>query len=49
LTAWQKLRAELGTDRPPCRVLADAAGVGKSLAAKWLDEHLTDNGQEQTA
>lgn len=49
LAAWQKLRTELGTDRPPCRVLADAAGVGKSLAAKWLDEHLTDNGQEQTA
>lgn len=55
LEAWKDLRDELGTDRPPVRALGKAAGVGKSLAAKWLSSHLTDmdnrhgHGQEQAA
>lgn len=51
LAAWERLRSELGTDRPPVRALGDAAGVGKSLAARWLAGHLKDmdNGQEAAA
>lgn len=51
LAAWTRLRDERGTDTPPCRDLAAAAGVGKSLAAKWLKDRITDmdNGQEAAA
>lgn len=52
LAAWKDMREEMG-DRPPCRALADAAGVGKSLAANWLNDHLAQmengHGQEQAA
>lgn len=52
LAAWKDMREEMG-DRPPCRALADAAGVGKSLAANWLKDHLAQmengHGQEQAA
>jgi hypothetical protein len=52
LAAWKGMREEMG-DRPPCRALADAAGVGKSLAANWLNDHLAQmengHGQEQAA
>lgn len=51
LAAWTDIRDKQGIDRPSCRALADAADVGKSLAAKWLKDHLAqmDNGHGQEA